>query len=1243
MSIEMPSELRWLAWVTGSVWPDGDEDRMFALADVWNHAAQEMRSHVSDINELRGELAAAYPDGRGREAVDQQLRLLVSGDSSIDQLADYFVAVHTSIRNTGTGIEQTKLLVLVSLAMLAIEIMEAWLFPPTAPGAEAAAIGATRAFVQRVGRRFLELIDKLKWTRVTIGDFLRYVDGNVFALAAKLSESLGKRVGELVGKVTPGLVRSLEGKVGAKWALRIGGAPAEFAEFAVKKGLNMMIWGAVQDGLVQQIQIWRGHRDGFEGREMGLTLAASIAGPFAGHLPGVWSQKIVGKLFTKGGFDPTRGWAGSVTGVVSAQFTNNFSNLAGSGVVALMNGTPYKPYGDGFAGFVGAVGSGTITGVQRGYIGSRGALPGTHEEFKAAYDRTPAENNGSQTSLQPEHVQPASSQTHHMPPQGEHTTPQSQHPTEHAQSVAGSNQQPKSFADARKEMIQQHEKELNGTVRDTVRKTYYQEHLKKLFTKELYTRDPLVDRADPRVSHAPGSAEATVLRQRTELHELTQKHLSEKTAALEQAKQNGGAARAGTAASTARQNPHSTVEASRTEQVVPQRSNSSGQQHQQLQPAEHVQQDQPSQQHQPTDQIQHQQPQQNEQIRSQHPGGSNDDIQLHPIGDEAGARNGNPRPGDNGLPQQQHQPGDLTSAEANVRDRIEKLQKQVNDAHEEVNNLYEPKKAAVEGLAGERLAKEIAVEHAQRAHDETVKSIKDKETALKTADGEQRTTLKNEIKALKETLRGQESALDKANAELKLHDIKLADEHAGLKKTVAAQDKATKEIEDAQAELTSAERDAREKYEAEVSRLGGELESARTTQQDHVRTVSRLGDELESAQRTQQDHARTVSRLGDELESAQRTQQDHVRTVSRLEGELESARTTQQDHVRTVSRLGGELESARTTQGEHARTVSRLEGELETVRTNQQQHQQTLRREWEEFRTDEQTHQEEMSKHQGDPTNEQKASQGQLEERRSRLEAKNARQTELQNEVSRLAGELESARTTQGDHARTVSRLAGELESAQRTQQEHARTVSRLQGELESAQRTQQEHARTVSRLQGELESAQRTQQEYAQTAARLQGRLETAQHAQQEHQRTVTRLRDQIEHLDQTRTTIENDIRTLRRRVTDLTNEFDSQLAASGITEAKARTELEAFVKDMRYERELIGGTSTSGRVRAKKLLLHNVIPNIFNGQAPLPDDFWINPDKYADLLVQPAKLALVGPDLSIPFSHRSDPETAS
>ncbi|WP_225726979.1 MULTISPECIES: hypothetical protein [unclassified Nocardia] len=1226
MSIEMPKELQWLAWVAGSQWPDGDEDRMFALADAWNRAATDMRAHTADISELRGEVTAAYPAGRGREAVDEQLRALLGGDSSIDQLADYFVAVHTSIRNTGTGIEQTKLLILVSLAMLAIEIMEAWLFPPTAPGQEAAAIGATRAFVQRVGRRLLEAIESLKWSRVTIGKFLRYVDGNVFALAAKLSETAGKYVGKVVGKATPSLVRSLESKVGAKWALRIGGAPAEFAEFAVKKGLNMMIWGAVQDGLVQQIQIWRGHRDGFEGREMGLTLAASIAGPFAGHLPGVWSQKIVGKLFTKGGFDPTRGWAGSVTGVVSAQFTNNFSNLAGSGVVALMNGTPYKPYGDGWAGFVGAVGSGTITGIQRGYIGSRGALPGTHEEFKAAYDRPLAENNGLQTSHQPEHapqqVQPSTSQIQHTQPQSEHAAPQSQHSTEHAPSVAGSDQQPKSFADARKEMIQQHEKELNGTVLDTVRKTYYQEHLKKLFTKELYTRNPLVDRAGPQVSHAPGSAEATVLRQRTELHELTQKHLNEKTTALEQAKQNGGAARAGTAASTAPQNSRSTVEAGRTEQVVPQRSNSTGQQHQQVQSTEHGQQDQRSQQYQPTDQIQHQQPQQNEQIRSQHPGGSNDDIQLHPISDEASARNRNARPVDNELPQQQHQSADLTSAEAKVRTRIEKLQNQVDHAHNEVNGLYDPKRTSVERLAEERLAKETTVEQAQRAHDETAKSIKDKETALKTADGEQRTTLKNEIKDLKETLRGQESALDKAKAELKLHDIKLADEHAGLKKTVAAQDKARKEIEDAQAELTSAERDAREKHEAEVSRLGSELESAQRTQGDHVRTVSRLQGELESARTTQGDHAQTVSRL---------------------EGELESARTTQGDHVRTVSRLQGELESARTTQGDHDRTVSRLEGELESARTNQQQHQQTLRREWEKLLTDEQTHQEEMSKHQGDPTDGQKASQDQLKDRRRTLEEKNARQTELQNEVSRLEGELESARTTQGDHAQTVSRLQGELESAQTAQQEHVRTVSRLEGELESAQTAQQEHVRTVSRLQGELESAQRTQQEHAQTVARVQGRLETAQTAQQDHQRTVTRLRDQIEHLNQTRTTIENDIRTLRQRVTDLTNEFDRQLAASGITEAKARAELEAFVKDMRYERELIGGTSTSGRVRAKKLLLHNVIPNLFNGQAPLPDDFWINPDKYVDLLAQPAKLALVGPEMSIAASHRSDTETAS
>ncbi|MGY2063559.1 WXG100 family type VII secretion target, partial [Nocardia gipuzkoensis] len=161
MSLYLPPELRWLSYVGGAEWPDGDEDKMFAMGDEWKAAAKALHGLVSEIETVLSETLSAYPSGAGQDSVRAEMSKLISGDHSIDQLAKLMDQIGQSTRNSGTTMEQTKLMVILTLALLAGEIFMAWLFPPTAPAVEAAAVGATRAFLYRMGRQVVAFLESI--------------------------------------------------------------------------------------------------------------------------------------------------------------------------------------------------------------------------------------------------------------------------------------------------------------------------------------------------------------------------------------------------------------------------------------------------------------------------------------------------------------------------------------------------------------------------------------------------------------------------------------------------------------------------------------------------------------------------------------------------------------------------------------------------------------------------------------------------------------------------------------------------------------------------------------------------------------------------------------------------------------------------------------------------------------------------------------------------------------------------
>ena len=161
--IELPGWAQSLSLIAGVEWPTGNEDEMWGLGGDWRTAAAALEDIVPDIIDAKNASMAAYPEGDGVEEMIAAFDSLISGDGSdkdqsLPKLAEYFENIGDSAYNTGTEIEYTKLMYISSLALLAAEIAAAWIWPPTAPLVQGAAIALTRVAVRILGQRVVQAI-----------------------------------------------------------------------------------------------------------------------------------------------------------------------------------------------------------------------------------------------------------------------------------------------------------------------------------------------------------------------------------------------------------------------------------------------------------------------------------------------------------------------------------------------------------------------------------------------------------------------------------------------------------------------------------------------------------------------------------------------------------------------------------------------------------------------------------------------------------------------------------------------------------------------------------------------------------------------------------------------------------------------------------------------------------------------------------------------------------------------------
>lgn len=314
MSLYLPPELRWLGWIAGGTWPEGDEDKIWAISNAYKDTAAALRKVIPDIEDAKRVAVSAYSEGSGGDKIGDLFGQMLRGDQSVESLAHFMDQISDATNDFGTSIQGAKLMTIVSLVALAIEIAWAWAFPPTAPAEQAAAEAATQIALRRLELQIQEKI------------------------VAKVLSVFGEKFANL----SKGWVmKILEG------ALISGGLDA-----------------AVQVG-----QIGSGHKKHFDWKEFGAALGAGGVGTPFGVAGANWINKYTTKFFGDKLANPwVRTLNGAIVGIGSAPVFVGFGNIGAAAVTGDWEGTFTHP-----AGWVGGAAHGGISGGFKGHISGGGS------------------------------------------------------------------------------------------------------------------------------------------------------------------------------------------------------------------------------------------------------------------------------------------------------------------------------------------------------------------------------------------------------------------------------------------------------------------------------------------------------------------------------------------------------------------------------------------------------------------------------------------------------------------------------------------------------------------------------------------------------------------------------------------------------------------------------------------------------------------------------------------------------
>ncbi|RDI68218.1 WXG100-like domain-containing protein [Nocardia pseudobrasiliensis] len=311
MSLYLPPELRWLGWIAGGAWPDGDEDKIWAVANAYKQAGEALRKLTPEIEDVKRTAVSAYPEGAGGDKISALFDQMLSGDQSMDSLARFMDQISDAIEEFGASVQAAKLMTILSLVALALEILWAWRFPPTAPAEEAAAEMATQIAVRR-----MEVQIQKRIAAQALSAFAKFAN------------------------------------LGKGWAVKI---------------LEGALISGGLDAVVQVSQMGPGgHRKHFNWKEFGTSVAAGGVGAPFGRAAANWINKYTTKFLGNKLENPwVRFGNGAVVGIGSSPVFGFFGGI-GAGVVS---GDWSETLGNPHS-WVGGVAHGGFGGGAKGYFGN---------------------------------------------------------------------------------------------------------------------------------------------------------------------------------------------------------------------------------------------------------------------------------------------------------------------------------------------------------------------------------------------------------------------------------------------------------------------------------------------------------------------------------------------------------------------------------------------------------------------------------------------------------------------------------------------------------------------------------------------------------------------------------------------------------------------------------------------------------------------------------------------------------
>ncbi|WP_040711947.1 WXG100-like domain-containing protein, partial [Nocardia takedensis] len=303
------------------------EDQAFAVSRAWSEAAEELRGQLSQVRAAKEATEASYISGAGGAEMLARFDELAAGEQSLEALAVMCGELSDAAFDMGTQLQSAKLNIIVTLCWLAIEIMLAWLFPPTAPANEAAAIGAARTV--------MAVLEQATQKALT-------------SLAMKLGASASKKY---VFKSFRLLPTAQELAWGVSTAVK--GAAEE-----------MVINAAIQGG-----QLAAGTAREFNGEDFMASAVGGAVGELAGDLAAKWLGKKLDDLYAanpKVGEAFNSYWGqmvqGGVVGAVADGVGGIFGSIAGSLAVGAPIESAFEPQG-----IVGGFIQGSIPGAVGGF------------------------------------------------------------------------------------------------------------------------------------------------------------------------------------------------------------------------------------------------------------------------------------------------------------------------------------------------------------------------------------------------------------------------------------------------------------------------------------------------------------------------------------------------------------------------------------------------------------------------------------------------------------------------------------------------------------------------------------------------------------------------------------------------------------------------------------------------------------------------------------------------------------